>query len=213
VKDFARNTVFRRDVYVRGASKASRPELETTLRAMCFALARPRAECKFTEKTGAGDVTMQPDAYAPVLDALERAPMTFEELGRAPELAGFDANKLRQGLFGMAALGNIWPALPAAGEDARRAAAARFNQAVLTRPEPPGGVWLASPVLGSGVPLGAVDRVLLQARPAREQALQHLRRVLGEPKEGAPLEDRVKRFYGETLPFLQYAGLTSGSAS
>ena len=202
VKDFARGTVFRRDVFIRGAAKAPRAELEATLRATRFALARPRAACKLSEKTGAGEVTMQAEAYAPVLDALARAPMTFEELGRAPELAAFDASKLRQGVFGMAALGNVWPALPASGEDARRAAAERFNQAVLARPEP-GAAWLASPVLGSGVPLGTVDRVLLQTRPKPEQALAHVRRMLGEPKEGPPLEERVKRFYGEMLPFLQ----------
>jgi len=209
VKDFARNTVFRRDVYIRGASKAPRPELEATLGATRFALARPRGACKLSEKTGAGEVTMQAGAYAPVLDALARAPMTFAELLRAPELAGFDPSRLRQGLFGMAALGNVWPALPVAGEKERRETAARFNKAVLERPEPPGGIWLASPVLGSGVSLGAVDRVLLQARPQPEQALEHLRRVLGEPKEGAPLEERVRRFYSDVLPFLQQLGVTS----
>ncbi len=208
VKDFARGTVFRRDVFIRGAAKAPRPELERSLQAMRFALARPRAACSLSEKTGAGEVTLQAEAYAPVLDALARAPMTFAELGRAPELAGFDANKLRQGLFGMAALGNVWPALPAAGEETRRMAAARFNRAVLERPEPPGGVWLASPVLGSGVPVGAVDRVLLHSRPEPEQALEYVRRVLGEPQEGAPLEERVKRFYSDVLPFLRQLGVT-----
>lgn len=209
VKDFARNTVFRRDVYIRGAAKAPRPELEASLRAMRFALARPRSACKLSEKTGAGEVTMQADAYAPVLDALARAPMTFEELGRAPELAGFDVNRLRQAVFGMAALGNVWPALPVASDQARRESAARFNKAVLERPEAPGGIWLASPVLGSGVPLATADRVLLQARPKAEEAAAHLRRVLGEPKEGASLEERAKRFYSDALPFLQQLGVVS----
>ncbi|HWM42959.1 MAG TPA: class I SAM-dependent methyltransferase [Burkholderiales bacterium] len=208
VKDFARNAVFRRDVFIRGASKAPRPELEASLQAMRFALARPRAACKLSEKTGAGEVTMQAEAYAPVLDALARAPMSFEELARAPELVGFDVNKLRQGLFGMAALGNVWPALPAAAEAAARQGAARFNKAVLGRPEQPGGIWLASPVLGSGVPLATVDRVLLHAHPKPEQGVEHVRKVLGEPKEGAPLEERVKRFYSDVLPFLRQLGVT-----
>ncbi len=170
VKDFARNTVFRRDVYIRGASKAPRPELEATLKAMRFALARPRAACRLSGATGAGEVTMQAEAYAPVLDALARAPMTFDELARAPELAGFDANKLRQAVFGMAALGNVWPALPAAVSERSRESAARFNKAVLERPEPPGGTWLASPVLGTGVPVGPADHALLQSGAKPEQA-------------------------------------------
>ena len=207
VKDFARNTVFRRDVYIRGASKAARPELEASLRAMRFALVRPRGACKMSEKTGAGEVTMHAEAYAPVLDALARAPMTFEELGKAPELAGFDANRLRQALFGMAALGNIGPALPAAGEEARKEGAARFNKAVLSRPEVPAGIWLASAVLGSGLPVGAVERVLLQTGAKPEQALAHVRRALGEQKEDAGLEERVQRFYTDVLPFLRELGV------
>ena len=203
VKDFARSQVFRRDVFIRGAAKAPRPELEASLRAMRFALARPRAECKLSEKTGAGEVTLQAEAYAPVLDALARAPMTFEELARAPELAGFDASRLRQALFGMAALGNVWPAASAAGEDARRQAAARFNKAVLERPEPPGALYLASPVLGSGVPLTAVDHILLRTRAQPGDAVNLVRKTIGDPAEGAPLEERVRRFYADLAPHLR----------
>ena len=71
---------------------------------------------------------MQAEAYAPVLDALARAPMTFDELARAPECAKLDRVRLRQAVFGMAALGNIVPALPATGEDA-------LATAIITRPE------------------------------------------------------------------------------
>jgi hypothetical protein len=179
VKDFARNQVFRRDVFIRGAAKAERPELEAMLKATRFALVRPRAACKLTEKTPAGELSMQPEAYAPLLDALARAPMTYEELGRAAELKGFDPNRLRQAIFGMAALGNVLPALPAAGEEARRQACARFNQAALSRTDSSiSSTWLASPVLGTGVPLGAVDAMLLRSNVRQEAALQHAREAL-----------------------------------
>ena len=96
-----------------------------------FALARPRATCEFLRATPAGEVTLEEHAYAPVLDALARAPMTFDELGRAPETQRLDRNRLRQAVFGMAALGNLLPALPAQGDEARLAAAARFNRVML----------------------------------------------------------------------------------
>ena len=80
VKDFARNQVFRKDVFTRGAPKATPAALESMLAETRFALVRPRASCRLQASTPAGEVTLQAEAYAPVLDALARAPMTFAEL-------------------------------------------------------------------------------------------------------------------------------------
>lgn len=157
IKDYARNQVFRRDVYTRGAPRAGARELDALLGRTRFALARPRAACKLARATPAGEVTLQEEAYAPVLDALQRSPLTFDQLGQAPETQRLDRNRLRQAVFGMAALGNVMPALPAEGEDARRAATARFNQAAL-RDSAGRATVLASPVLGAGVTLSSTDR-------------------------------------------------------
>ncbi|HEY5929910.1 MAG TPA: class I SAM-dependent methyltransferase, partial [Burkholderiales bacterium] len=115
VRDFARNKAFRKDLFVRSASVIGQPELETRLDRMRFSLARPRSGCRLTEKTPAGDLTLETAAYAPVLDALARAPMTFDELVRAPETAGMTRPKVRQAVFGMAALGNVLATMPAEG--------------------------------------------------------------------------------------------------
>ena len=164
IKDFARNQVFRRDVYTRGAPRAGTPELETLLGRTRFALARPRQNCRLQRTTPAGEVTLQEESYAPVLDALARAPMTFDELSRALECAKLDRVKLRQAVFGMAALGNILPALPAAGEAARRESTERFNQSVLRTPiAGTADLALASPVLGAGVHVNLIDRLFLGA--------------------------------------------------
>lgn len=101
--------------------------------------------------TPAGELSLDAHAYAPVLDALARTPMTFDEMARAPETQRLDRPHLRQAVFGMAALGNIAPALPADGDEARRGGTARFNHSVLSRPTAgPADTVLASPVLGSG---------------------------------------------------------------
>ena len=162
IKDFARNQSFRRDVYTRGAPKAAPPQLEAMLARTRFALVRPRSACRLKSMTPLGEIVLQPESYAPVLDALARAPMTFEELARAPECAALDRVKLRQAVFGMAAFGNLLPALPAAGEDARREATERFNRAALRLPITGAtDLALASPVLGAGVPVNLIDRLFL----------------------------------------------------
>ena len=222
VKDFARNKVFRKDVFTRGAPKASAQEREASLGRTRFALARPRAGCRLSEKTPAGEITLQADAYAPVLDALARSPMTFDELARAPETAGMNRQKVRQAIFGMAALGNLLPALPAAGEDARRTATSKFNKAALSRPIARTDTMLASPVLGSGVALSLFDRLLFNGPRKHGDAVEHALKTFlssginikkgDKPVESmedtrAMIDERAGIFLGELLPFFQQIGV------
>ena len=219
IKDYARNQSFRRDVYTRGAPKAAPPALEAVLDRSRFALARPRASCRMQTTTSAGEVTLQPEAYAPVLDALARAPMTFAELARAPECARLDRGKLRQAVFGMAALSNVQAALPAAGEDARRESTARFNAAALRAPiTDAADLYLASPVTGAGVALNLVDRLFLSASHDRSAALERVRTAAADDrlkisKQGKALatveekeayvQERADFFFASLLPFLR----------
>lgn len=223
VKDFARNQSFRRDIYTRGAPKAAPPQLEAMLARTRFALVRPRSACRLQRPTPVGEVALETPAYAPVLDALARAPMTFEELARAPECAALDRVKLRQAVFGMAAFGNLLPALPAAGEDARREATERFNRAALRLPIAGAtDLALASPVLGAGVPVNLIDRLFLAAPRTEGEALAKAtawlatsglklrkgERLLESPAElEAFARDRVGFFFSDFLPFLKLLGV------
>ncbi|HEX5092799.1 MAG TPA: class I SAM-dependent methyltransferase [Burkholderiales bacterium] len=219
MKDFARNQGFRRDVFTRGAPKAAPPQLEAALGRSRFSLARPRAACRLTATTPAGEAKLDERAYAPVLEALARAPQTFDELARAPECAALDRPHLRQAVFGMAAFGNIVPALAADGDDARRARTARFNDAVLRAPMPArGDTFLASPVTGMGAALTLVDRLFLAGPRDEAQAVAQASAWIGAhgvriQKSGQPLEspaevdthlrERARQFFAETLPYLR----------
>lgn len=224
VKDFARNQVFRKDVYTRGAPKAAPPQLEETLARTRFALIRPRTSCRLQATTPAGEVTLQAEAYAPVLDALARAPMTFDDLSRAPECAKLDRPRLRQAVFGMAALGNILPALPAADEGNRRKYTDRFNQAVLGAPVVGAlDTYLASPVLGAGVAVNLIDRIFLGATQGEGEAIARAHaavatgglklRKAGKLLESdadieAHIQDRARFFFDHFLPFLRLLGVS-----
>ncbi len=221
VKDFARNRGFRKDVFTRGAPIADPPDLEVLLGSTRFALARPRGGCRLTEKTPAGDLVLQTDVYAPVLDALARKPMTFDELASASETAGMNRPRVRQAVFGMAALGNIVPALPAAGEETRWTAAASFNKAVLARPVDAENAMLASPIWGSGVALNLLDKLLLIGPRRHDDAVEHALKAwlssgsrLGSDRPGvslqetrARIDERAAYFLGELLPFFRQIGV------
>ena len=223
IKDYARNQSFRRDVYARGVTKAAPAALEAALEQARFALARPRPSCRMQQTSVAGEVTLQPEAYAPVLDALARAPMTFAELARAPECAGLNRGKLRQAVFGMAALGNVQAALPAVGEDARREGTSRFNAVALRAPiTDAGDLYLASPVTGAGVAVNLIDRLLLAAKDeasgvesARGAAASGRLKVRHKEKElesadeqDAYIHERARFFFADLLPFLRLLRVT-----
>jgi hypothetical protein len=219
VRDYGSNRTFRRDVYTRGAPRIAPPQLEATLSGTRFALARPRTACRLQATTPAGDVKLQPEAYAPLLDALARAPMTFDELARAPECARLERVRLRQAVFGMSALGNVLPALPAAGEDERRKRTERFNRAILRMPVAGAAdTVLASPVLGAGLHVNLIDRLFLAAPRNAAKAIAAARdaiagggfklskgsEVLDSPADiEAHVKERAKFFFDDFLPFLR----------
>jgi SAM-dependent methyltransferase len=224
IKDFARNQVFRRDVYSRGAPKAGPAELERRLGQSRFALARPRCACRLTARTPSGEISMHEEMYAPVLDALARRPMTFDEMATTGDTARLGHGRLRQAVFGMAALGNVLPALPADGEASRQSATWRFNRAVLARAaEGAQQAALASPVLGSGIGLSLVDRMLLAA-PATSDAvawvLERLQTLGHQPmRDGKPvetgqdaravIEERAGYFRDALQPWLRTIGVVN----
>lgn len=223
IKDFVRNQMFRKDAFTRGAPKLGAPELDAMLGRTRFALARARSTCALKGPTPAGEVTLSSEAYAPVLDALARSPMTFDELARAPETAKLDRSHLRQAVFGMAALGNVLPALPVANEQARRASTSRFNRLLLAGPATTElDTVLASPVLGSGVFVGLLDRIFLAAARPENEAIEFAREVVSRrklklAKDGKLLEteaqirasiaEKARLFFGETLPLYRQLGV------
>lgn len=222
-KDFMRNQSFRRDVFARGAPQAAPRELAALLGRTRFALARPRSRCVLTHDTPAGEVTLAGEAHAYVLDALKGAPMTFGELAGAPEAAGLDRDRLRQAVFGTAALGNVRPALPAAGEEARRAATRRFNRAILASPaRGPASTVLASPLLGCGVFIHFIDRLFLEGPQDEYQAAAHVEAVMaerglkvakgrqiveGEGDARQVLVERARHFFQDLIPYYRQMGV------
>lgn len=223
LKDYARNQTFRRDVFARGATKENAAELEAWLDRTRFALQRPRALCKLTGQTPVGEITLQAEVYAPVLDALARMPMQFDELSRAAETAQLNRVQLRQAVFGLAALGHVTTALMARDEAARRISTDRYNAAALARARvSTSDAVLASPVLGCGVKINFVDVLLLSEAQddsdAFEQLLATLPR-LGQhfQKDGKPLDnpieirarlaERKQVFLGDLRPFLKLVGI------
>lgn len=154
--DYLADTRFRRDLYVKGAVRLSASERAERLRALRFGLAVPRAEVPGTVSAPTGDIALP--AAGPLADALAAGPQTLESLLGEPALAAHGFEPL---LRTIALLGGVILPVPDAVDGER---AQRFNAAVLERNRHgPEIRQLASPVLGTGLVVGVLERLFLLA--------------------------------------------------
>ena len=85
LRDFARNQQFRRDIYVRGASRMPPAEQSARLSAVSIGLMVPRNAVKPSIETSLGTITPDQTTCPAILDALVERPHTIGELAALPE--------------------------------------------------------------------------------------------------------------------------------
>jgi SAM-dependent methyltransferase len=213
---------FRRDVFVKGvASLRPLPARERWLDTR-FALTTPADEIDLTFDTALGTIQLRPDMYKPVIEVLDRGPMTVRELVASPPAAKLEWSGLLDAIKVLVGRGDLQPALPAESEAERAASARAFNAAVTALAKDSEDLgYLASPVTGGGV---RVDRLTqLYLKPKRDggdpvEALAAIAERGGgivdrndaklAPEEArAALRDRVARMERRTIPLLERLGV------
>lgn len=174
VRDYGINQTFRRDIYVRGPRKLGREEHGATLLDTQFALTTARANCSMTLKTQVGEAQLQPAIYQPLLDAFATGPRSGRSLLDHPALSeAGGTNRLVQALVVMVGAGYLHPCVPQAISQPAQASVARFNSYIMTRSaRTPEGelMFLASPLLGSGLAQSRVTQLILRAMQQQPKA-------------------------------------------
>jgi hypothetical protein len=173
VRDYLLNAQFRRDLYTRGARRLSPLERLEQLREMRIVLTRTPGDDDFSVDTGLGKVALRKEIYGPVVDALaadDGAPKLVGALIDDQKLAKLPPGALVESL---AVLVGSARAHPAQSEEAVEAVASRcerLNAYLIERARISGDVsWLASPVIGAGVPVGRFEQMFLGARAAGQK--------------------------------------------
>jgi SAM-dependent methyltransferase len=222
LKDYAHNTMFRRDIFTCGQPISDPIRLGLQLADMRFALSGPRSICKLTQKTPVGPVTLHEEVYVPILDMLSKSSMTFQEMLRAPEISISDPSRLRMILFGLIAFGSLLPALPRGMDAVRRAHTDRYNAAILAEVKPTAKtVMLASPLLGTGIPLLHLDAHFLKGPSQQDTAVEFVLDQFTNTNVSLSREiscksvadlrqtisSRASFFFDELLPFLRLVGV------
>ena len=224
VTDFYVNRQFRRDLFVRGVRELSTHEREKQLLATPFCRISPQPTYPFKLRLPLGEITLEHNPHGMILDALSEQPLTLADLLAKPEIGQLGTHATFQALVLAVAARLAAPALAPDGLAERQECTGRLNRAVLSelgaeREEQ----TLASPILGTGVPVPRVDQVFLSTR-ARDPTLpieavmaaitarhQQLRKkgtpVTSLEETRSELEGALAEFRQSRLPVYQRLGL------
>ncbi|MBY0239696.1 MAG: class I SAM-dependent methyltransferase [Burkholderiaceae bacterium] len=163
MKDYFRNTGFRKDVFIRGARRMSPLRQAECLGEVTLYLTRPRNEVQLKLQLPFGEINALPDLYNPVLDALAQRPCTLAELRTLPNLASQPGGSIAQ--IAVMLVATRQAALTWAGaQQADHAAALRLNQVLanLARFSDEYQI-LCTPALASGITATHIDLLVYHA--------------------------------------------------
>jgi hypothetical protein len=238
VRDYCENQQFRRDVFVKGPRVLTPQRQIEVMQSLRFVLQVAESDIALKLNGPAGEAFLQEAVYRPVAAALaerSHAPKSFAELAAHPLLKSISASQLAQSLFVLTGLNYA-----SAAQDDEQIAAVRgtsqaLNRHILERAVFSNEVsFLASPVMGAGVPLGRIQQLFLRSIsrgkrtpqdwaldiwPVMEAQGQRLMRD-GKPIQTgaeniAELATMGQEFAQKRLPILEALGVTlpAGSAT
>jgi hypothetical protein len=237
VRDYCENQQFRRDVFVKGPRALSPQRQIELMQGQRFVLQVAESEIALKLNGPAGEAHLQEAVYRPlaaVLAERTHAPKSFAELSAHPLLRSVAASQLAQALLVLVGLNYASAAQDEAEIAAVRATSQALNRHIIERAVFSSEVsFLASPVIGAGVPLGRIQQLFLRALsrgkrgpqdwaldiwPVMEAQGQRLMREGKAIESGADniaeLAGLGQEFAAKRLPILEALGVTvpAGSA-
>ncbi|OYU70469.1 MAG: methyltransferase [Alphaproteobacteria bacterium PA2] len=174
IRDFCVNQQFRRDVWIKGASRLNAVERIRAVRTQRIVLTIPRAEVVLKVAGALGEASLHPEVYGPLLDFLaDGAVHTVAEVEAAGVGAGITSQKALSAIPILVGMGAVQVA-----QDPERVAAAaqacvRLNAKIMAQADVrPEITYLASPVTGGGFVVQRFEQMFLAAYLAGEQTPQ-----------------------------------------
>jgi hypothetical protein len=213
---------FRRDIFVKGVAPLRPLAARERWLDTRFALTTPAGEIDLTFETALGTIQLRPDMYKPVIEVLDRGPMTMRELVASEPAARLEWTGLTDAIRVLVGRGDLQPALPAENEAERTAAVRAFNAAVTALAKDSDDLgYLASPVTGGGVRVDRLTQLYLQAKRDGGDPVATLATIaergggivdrndnkLAPEEARAALAERVARLERRTSPLFERLGI------
>jgi len=165
MRDFMRNTQFRKDYWVKGGLALPQGEQVERIRDLRLVAMNTRAAIELKINTTRGEINLLPDIYEPILDVLADYRIhTLRDVEIAVQDKGIQFGQILQAVMLMSGIGNIGFAQSEAEIYAARPRTRKMNTGILNRAEHQDGInYLASPVTGGSMALGRIDQLFTQA--------------------------------------------------
>lgn len=165
LRDFIRNTQFRKDYWVKGGRDITATEQVEAIRATRVVLLTVRDSIPYTANTTLGQASLMPEVYGPILDLLaDNRPRTIGEIEAVVKDKNVQFSQLFQAVMVLSGAGYLAPAQSEAEVAAARPYTRRVNVALMQRAEQKDGVnYLVSPVTGGAIGISRVDMMFLKA--------------------------------------------------
>jgi hypothetical protein len=168
VRDYMVNQQFRRDLYTRGARRLSALERQERLYATAVTLTVAPEDVAFEVETGLGKVSLRKDIYEPIVEALasdNASPKTLGALADNAKVQSLPPGALIEATSVLIGSGRAHPTQSDEQAALAKPNTDRLNAHVIDRSRMSGDItWLASPVIGGGVPVGRFEQMFLGAR-------------------------------------------------
>lgn len=164
LRDFLVNQQFRRDIFIKGPVPISLNTSREAWLDLRLALSIRREDVPLTVQGRFGEMNLQQDVYAPLLDGLAKGPVTLRELLTTPDIAALGWAKLMQAITILIGAGHLQPCLPAKNENKRKEKTSALNRVLCMRAHGSAEIsFLASPVIGGGLAVARFEQLFVLA--------------------------------------------------
>ncbi len=191
VRDFMVNQRFRKDYWVKGATKLNQFDRAELLRQQNVILANNREDVSLKTTGALGEATMNKDVYAPILDVLaDNEPKTISEIEQAVKPQKISFAQVIQALIVFGGQGHI-----AAYQDENVITSVseqcdKLNAHLIAKARKSNEIaCLSSPVTGGGVPVGRFQQLFLLA----------MHQGIHEPSEWGRYVWKILQAQGQTI--------------
>ena len=166
LRDYMMNTMFRKDIWVKGSVPISPRQRLDSLRKQPFSLIVPPASVPKTMRILAAEITLQVEIYEPIVAFLAKdnyAPKCADEI--IETLPNLSVNHIVEALLILTGLSAAHPTQNKAEIAAVAAGSRNLNAYIMQNSLQGDGVnFMASPVLGSATPVNRFEQLFLKAR-------------------------------------------------
>ncbi|MCX8506249.1 MAG: class I SAM-dependent methyltransferase [Alphaproteobacteria bacterium] len=165
IHDYLHNTMFRKDIWVKGAVQVNLRQRNELLMAKPYALVLHPDNVPKTMQYQGAEITFHADIYRPIIEFLasnDFAPKTGNDVLKA--LPSHTPEQVLEALLILCATGSAHPARNPAEIAASRETSHNLNRYILAHSLNTNSInFIASPVIGSGVPIGRFQQMFLLA--------------------------------------------------